>query len=97
MYNYSDRIRPGSASIFVGGFVLGGLIFGTLNCVYAPQVRCFFICKNFPVILLDIRGFGVLLRGEGWAERLLGIGKGVGEEEDTKIFIYFWRGKIIFK
>ena len=53
--------------------------------------------KPFPVILLDIRGFGVLLRGEGWAERLLGIGKGVGEEEDTKIFIYFWKGKIIFK
>ncbi|XP_050290784.1 uncharacterized protein LOC126729123 [Quercus robur] len=37
--NYFDRRRPGSASIFVGGFVLGGLIFGTLNCVYAPQAN----------------------------------------------------------
>ncbi|XP_023912026.1 uncharacterized protein LOC112023636 [Quercus suber] len=35
---YSDHGRPGSASIFVGGFVLGGLIFGTLTCVYAPQI-----------------------------------------------------------
>lgn len=36
--NYSDHGRPSSASIFVGGFVLGGLIVGTLGCVYAPQV-----------------------------------------------------------
>ncbi|XP_058098262.1 uncharacterized protein LOC131243147 isoform X2 [Magnolia sinica] len=27
-----------SASIFVGGFVLGGIIVGTLGCVYAPQI-----------------------------------------------------------
>ncbi|KAK1325753.1 hypothetical protein QJS10_CPA01g00237 [Acorus calamus] len=26
-----------SASIFVGGFILGGIIVGTLGCVYAPQ------------------------------------------------------------
>ncbi|XP_072988762.1 uncharacterized protein [Typha latifolia] len=30
--------RPSSASIFVGGFVLGGIIVGTLGCVYAPQI-----------------------------------------------------------
>ncbi|KAE9586665.1 hypothetical protein Lalb_Chr23g0265631 [Lupinus albus] len=35
---YSDGGRPGSASIFVGGFLLGGLIVGTLGCVYAPQI-----------------------------------------------------------
>ncbi|KAE8057424.1 hypothetical protein FH972_014119 [Carpinus fangiana] len=35
---YSDHGRPSSASIFVGGFVLGGLIVGTLGCVYAPQI-----------------------------------------------------------
>ncbi|GMY28943.1 Localized to the inner membrane of the chloroplast [Fagus crenata] len=35
---YSDRGRPGSGSIFVGGFILGGLIVGTLSCVYAPQI-----------------------------------------------------------
>ncbi|CAA2959863.1 Localized to the inner membrane of the chloroplast [Olea europaea subsp. europaea] len=34
--SYSDR--PSSGSIFVGGFVLGGLIIGTLSCVYAPQI-----------------------------------------------------------
>ncbi|KAK4276436.1 hypothetical protein QN277_014590 [Acacia crassicarpa] len=34
---YSDG-RPSSASIFVGGFILGGLIVGTLGCVYAPQI-----------------------------------------------------------
>ncbi|CAI9755808.1 unnamed protein product [Fraxinus pennsylvanica] len=34
--SYSDR--PSSGSIFVGGFVLGGLIVGTLGCVYAPQI-----------------------------------------------------------
>ncbi|GLT64117.1 hypothetical protein SLA2020_366280 [Shorea laevis] len=34
---YSNHGRPSSASIFVGGFVLGGLIVGTLGCVYAPQ------------------------------------------------------------
>uniref|UniRef100_A0A2P2IX94 Localized to the inner membrane of the chloroplast n=1 Tax=Rhizophora mucronata TaxID=61149 RepID=A0A2P2IX94_RHIMU len=35
---YSDGGRPNSAGIFVGGFVLGGLIVGTLGCVYAPQI-----------------------------------------------------------
>ncbi|KAK7351819.1 hypothetical protein VNO77_11541 [Canavalia gladiata] len=35
---YSDGGRPSSASIFVGGFLLGGLIVGTLGCVYAPQI-----------------------------------------------------------
>ncbi|XP_034223319.1 uncharacterized protein LOC117633707 isoform X2 [Prunus dulcis] len=29
--------RPSSASIFVGGFVLGGIVVGALGCVYAPQ------------------------------------------------------------
>lgn len=35
---YSDGGRPNSASIFVSGFVLGGLVVGTLGCVYAPQI-----------------------------------------------------------
>ncbi|KAL5557694.1 hypothetical protein UlMin_033905 [Ulmus minor] len=35
---YSDGGRPHSASIFIGGFVLGGIIVGTLGCVYAPQI-----------------------------------------------------------
>ncbi|KAL5705998.1 hypothetical protein ACHQM5_024216 [Ranunculus cassubicifolius] len=35
---YSDGGRPGSASIFVGGFILGGIVVGTLGCVYAPQI-----------------------------------------------------------
>ncbi|XP_018505884.2 uncharacterized protein LOC103959201 [Pyrus x bretschneideri] len=30
--------RPSSASIFVGGFVLGGIVVGALGCVYAPQI-----------------------------------------------------------
>ncbi|XP_065847249.1 uncharacterized protein [Euphorbia lathyris] len=34
----SDGGRPSSAGIFVGGFVLGGLIVGALGCVYAPQI-----------------------------------------------------------
>ncbi|EEF52894.1 uncharacterized protein LOC8273643 [Ricinus communis] len=34
----SDDGRPSSGSIFVGGFVLGGLIVGALGCVYAPQI-----------------------------------------------------------
>ncbi|KAL2499210.1 expressed protein localized to the inner membrane of the chloroplast [Abeliophyllum distichum] len=37
-YSCSDGGSPSSASIFVGGFVLGGLIVGTLGCVYAPQI-----------------------------------------------------------
>lgn len=41
--NYSNHGRPSSASVFVGGFVLGGLIVGTLGCVYAPQVWFFLI------------------------------------------------------
>ncbi|KAF9618752.1 hypothetical protein IFM89_002447 [Coptis chinensis] len=32
-----DAGRPSSASIFVGGFILGGIVVGTLGCVYAPQ------------------------------------------------------------
>ncbi|KAL5181174.1 hypothetical protein HKD37_01G002144 [Glycine soja] len=33
-----DGGRPSSGSIFVGGFVLGGLIAGALGCLYAPQI-----------------------------------------------------------
>ncbi|KAL6549159.1 hypothetical protein OROHE_009004 [Orobanche hederae] len=33
-----DGGRPSSTSVFVGGFLLGGLIAGTLGCVYAPQI-----------------------------------------------------------
>lgn len=35
---YSEGERPSSAGIFIGGFVLGGIIVGTLGCVYAPQI-----------------------------------------------------------
>ncbi|KAH7692088.1 hypothetical protein IHE45_01G042500 [Dioscorea alata] len=35
---FGDTGRPSSASIFVGGFVLGGLIMGALGCIYAPQI-----------------------------------------------------------
>lgn len=34
----SDGGRPSSTGIFIGGFVLGGIIVGTLGCVYAPQI-----------------------------------------------------------
>ncbi|CAL0299407.1 unnamed protein product [Lupinus luteus] len=33
-----DGGRPRSGTVFIGGFVLGGLIIGTLGCVYAPQI-----------------------------------------------------------
>lgn len=33
-----DGGGPSSASIFVGGFVLGGVLVGTLGCIYAPQL-----------------------------------------------------------
>ncbi|XP_039061272.1 uncharacterized protein LOC120205476 [Hibiscus syriacus] len=36
--SYSDSERPSSASIFVGGFILGGLVVGALGCVFAPQI-----------------------------------------------------------
>ncbi|KAI3424031.1 uncharacterized protein J3R85_010685 [Psidium guajava] len=35
---YRDGGRLSSASTFVGGFVLGGIIVGALGCVYAPQI-----------------------------------------------------------
>ncbi|XP_019187493.1 PREDICTED: uncharacterized protein LOC109181962 isoform X2 [Ipomoea nil] len=35
---YSDDGRSSSAGIFVGGFVLGGLVVGALGCVFAPQI-----------------------------------------------------------
>ncbi|RDX99923.1 hypothetical protein CR513_16967, partial [Mucuna pruriens] len=35
---YRDGGRPSGTSVFVGGFLLGGLIVGTLGCVYAPQI-----------------------------------------------------------
>ncbi|KAB2626257.1 hypothetical protein D8674_017917 [Pyrus ussuriensis x Pyrus communis] len=35
---YSDGGRSNSSGIFVSGFVLGGLIVGTLGAVYAPQI-----------------------------------------------------------
>ncbi|KAI3724705.1 hypothetical protein L2E82_36491 [Cichorium intybus] len=34
---YSDE-RSNSGSAFIGGFVLGGLVVGTLGCIYAPQI-----------------------------------------------------------
>ncbi|KAL4571789.1 hypothetical protein LXL04_018554 [Taraxacum kok-saghyz] len=34
---YNDNGRSNSGNAFVVGFVLGGLIIGTLGCVYAPQ------------------------------------------------------------
>ncbi|KAL3655152.1 hypothetical protein CASFOL_000938 [Castilleja foliolosa] len=34
----SDGAKPSNANMFVGGFVLGGLIVGALGCVYAPQI-----------------------------------------------------------
>ncbi|CAI9777682.1 unnamed protein product [Fraxinus pennsylvanica] len=38
-YQYSgDGRGSGSTSIFVGGFVLGGLVVGALGCIYAPQI-----------------------------------------------------------
>ncbi|KAL2504415.1 expressed protein localized to the inner membrane of the chloroplast [Abeliophyllum distichum] len=33
-----DGRGSGSTSIFVGGFVLGGLLVGALGCIYAPQI-----------------------------------------------------------
>uniref|UniRef100_A0A0V0H7M9 Putative localized to the inner membrane of the chloroplast-like n=1 Tax=Solanum chacoense TaxID=4108 RepID=A0A0V0H7M9_SOLCH len=38
--SYSDggRSSGSGAGIFVGGFVLGGIIVGTLGCVFAPQI-----------------------------------------------------------
>lgn len=33
-----DDDGSGSTGLFVGGFILGGLIVGALGCVYAPQV-----------------------------------------------------------
>nr|GMD40313.1 uncharacterized protein LOC109181962 isoform X1 [Ipomoea batatas]GMD43569.1 uncharacterized protein LOC109181962 isoform X1 [Ipomoea batatas] len=35
---YSDDGRSSSAGIFVGGFVLGGLVVGALGCVFAPEI-----------------------------------------------------------
>ncbi|KAL9238082.1 hypothetical protein vseg_012555 [Gypsophila vaccaria] len=35
---YSDGGRPNNAGAFVGGFILGGLVVGTLASVYAPQI-----------------------------------------------------------
>lgn len=35
------------ASIFVGGFVLGGIVVGALGCIYAPQVTaCSCVCER---------------------------------------------------
>jgi len=35
---YSGSSRPSSGSIFVGGFILGGMVVGALGCIYAPQI-----------------------------------------------------------
>ncbi|ONK64208.1 uncharacterized protein A4U43_C07F23260 [Asparagus officinalis] len=34
----SDGGSPNSSNIFIGGFVLGGIIVGALGCIYAPQI-----------------------------------------------------------
>lgn len=33
-----ERGGSSGAGIFIGGFILGGMVAGTLGCVYAPQV-----------------------------------------------------------
>ncbi|KAL3736469.1 hypothetical protein ACJRO7_025417 [Eucalyptus globulus] len=33
-----DGGRSSNTGIFIGGFVLGGIVMGTLGCVYAPQI-----------------------------------------------------------
>nr|GLL37125.1 uncharacterized protein LOC109181962 isoform X2 [Ipomoea trifida] len=38
LYNGSNDGRSSSAGIFVGGFVLGGLVVGALGCVFAPEI-----------------------------------------------------------
>jgi len=39
MFNYSGNVgRSNNASIFVGGFILGGIVVGALGCIYAPKV-----------------------------------------------------------
>ncbi|XP_059287843.1 uncharacterized protein LOC132041085 [Lycium ferocissimum] len=35
---YNDVGRPSSSSIFVGGFLLGGVIVGALGCIFAPEI-----------------------------------------------------------
>ncbi|TMW86916.1 hypothetical protein EJD97_020700 [Solanum chilense] len=35
---YSDGGRPSSSTIFVGGFLLGGVIVGALGCIFAPEI-----------------------------------------------------------
>lgn len=37
-YSSGEGGRSSSAGIFIGGFLLGGLVVGTLGCVYAPQI-----------------------------------------------------------
>lgn len=53
-----DAGRPNSASIFVGGFVLGGIVVGTLGCIYAPQVLFEYlaicICKKNPLGVVSV-------------------------------------------
>ncbi|CAM8917324.1 unnamed protein product [Rhodiola kirilowii] len=35
---YGPEERPSSSSIFVGGFILGGIIVGALGCVFSPKI-----------------------------------------------------------
>ncbi|KAL3505508.1 hypothetical protein ACH5RR_035349 [Cinchona calisaya] len=35
---YGDGRRSSTGNLFIGGFILGGLVIGTLGCVYAPQI-----------------------------------------------------------
>ncbi|XP_010530269.1 PREDICTED: uncharacterized protein LOC104806873 isoform X2 [Tarenaya hassleriana] len=35
---YRNDEGPGSTGLFVGGFILGGLIVGALGCVFAPEI-----------------------------------------------------------
>ncbi|KAJ0008048.1 hypothetical protein Pint_29018 [Pistacia integerrima] len=43
-----DNGRQNSANIFVGGFILGGIVVGTLGCIYAPQVQM--LLKSLVII-----------------------------------------------
>ena len=44
--------RLGGASVFVGGFILGGIVVGTLGAIYAPQVCLSYSSRAFFEIIL---------------------------------------------
>ncbi|XP_058188333.1 uncharacterized protein LOC131304890 isoform X1 [Rhododendron vialii] len=73
----ASRDGGSSASIFVGGFLLGGVVVGTLGCIYAPEISKALVgeerrelIKKLPKYIHDVEENALEMTREVLAEKI---------------------------